>query len=1473
MKVAFFHPYKMADHYFVESIEAAMIADLCAEGHDAEAVEYLFEPARPEEEQIREMRAALEQGGYELIFLERPWSDAMVRSLAGLRIAAYARPEMVEQGLVDLGVIDTTRDVVRALVSALAEGRPLASVPGILFRENGSIRRTPGGSALSVLNELRDASFALSKRRVLSRRAANGERAVVLANLGCAYRNVPNRTGVFDGVAMPEDVSTAGCTFCSASAYERMTEGDAIDLIVRQVAAVLRDRPEVKEIAIKDDYAVRFLGRLGDALRPLGLGDRRVLLSARAEYLLELRADIEEGLAGRFPAPLGFYLIGFENFSQPELDRFHKGMSAAQIERVIVLIREWSERFPGRFLLAPTGGFILFTPWTTLEDLRVNASAMRRLDFERHRGGALLSQLRLYPNLPLYWLAKRDGLLVDAFEKDDMSDAHRRGYEADHPWRFRDPKVAEVQRRLLDARALSAPELFDVFEDALDDAAGVARGKKNRPLRMVRAPNDATGRAAPATRNVTVNRACNQACGFCTYRASGPEPMSAGREASRLRAARAIQSVRAAAQEGTRTLVITGAEPTLEWYLTDLVRLARDLGIPEVVLETNATLLDEDAAAALAAAGVTRAVVAWNALDPRVSDAITRDPGGHARTVRGVRALLAAAVPVELAVALVPENRGALAAIAAGARDVFPKTGAGIEAVVARYIPAGGKHLRPLPVRLAAAELAAGARAGSSAALAVRVAPGGELPPCVFDDPASARAVLRLSEVIVARDTSAYERISACATCSASGVCPGPTKSSAAAVAAAARPLQEGERTAGLVPISNQRARVLSEYRSQFFLEAPEGGVRERRIVRVNFHCNQACDFCFVSRELPQVEHELIVKEITEAAERRAILDLSGGEPTLNPRLPEYIALARDLGVPELELQTNAVKMADPAYAQALFDAGLRQAFVSLHGITAPVSDRVTAAPKTFDKTVAGVKNMRALGVLVRLNFVLCGYNVEELAAFPDFVAREIHGAGVGTKPDINFSFVAASTDNVPRDTGLIPRFSDVAWALAAAHERACALGIQMTGFDSKCGVPACYMPRAIRDEHFARPIPAEERARAAGFRKSEACARCELDDRCYGIRGSYAELYGLGELRPIVGGEIAPPEQAPAEIASVPVHADPRASVWTSIGLSPSHVLRPGSAERLTDQSVFERHSHPWIEGLDASLDREVVQLEGGLREVLKIERGSASAAEETAAKFRARGLAAGVYIGPPGPGGSSRRAMAFVARSQARVDEALEIEPGLTGSFRERAPLVRRMGRLLGYPGCCVDAFATSAEQDDSTHLQRLAHAHPGPMAPEQNWAATPIRPFSHFPCTPDCPATARLAASTLALMTSSYRAALEKALCSVALVTAADRFALLLGARADGPGAFTYAGVLSHKNLGMEDAILSRPSFRAFYLEVIAPLEEGSRVARSGPTLTITRGPQRIAEITFAGAAPPLLDFTGPRPLRRLPMASVS
>jgi hypothetical protein len=239
-----------------------------------------------------------------------------------------------------------------------------------------------------------------------------------------------------------------------------------------------------------------------------------------------------------------------------------------------------------------------------------------------------------------------------------------------------------------------------------------------------------------------------------------------------------------------------------------------------------------------------------------------------------------------------------------------------------------------------------------------------------------------------------------------------------------------------------------------------------------------------------------------------------------------------------------------------------------------------------------------------------------------------------------------------------------------------------------------------------------------------------------------------------------------------------------------------------------------------------------------------------------------------------STPRAIVFTGRSSAAVDEAIDIETHLTRSRDERAPYVRRMGALLGYPDCCVEMFASSGEQDDATHMQRLARAHVGQLAPEQNWAAIPLRPFSHFPCQPVCPSTARLGRATLSAIeahSAPFAAKLLSALRSVALIQAADRFALLLDARADGPDAFTYSSVLSHRHLGIEDAVLARPAFRAFYLEIVAPLVEGSRVQRSPGALRVEHEGRRVADIVFRDNAPYLLDFTAERARRRLPASA--
>jgi len=1404
VRIAFLHPYKMADHFFVEAVEVAAIADLRRAGHDAEAVDYLFEERRPEAEQLRELRAGLE--GYDLVFLERAWSDELVRALGGLRVVGWARDDLVTRGLLEAAVVEPSRAVARSVVEAVAAQQRLDQVPGLVVRSGDAVVRTrTTNRRLALLEELGDASFDHRARRSLSRGAANPDRAVVVANLGCAYRNVPDRSGVFDGVPMPPEVSTAGCTFCEVEAYERMTEDEAIGLLVRQIEAVLRDRPGVRQIAVKDDYAVRFLGKLGDALRALPLGDREVLLSARADYLLQLRPEIEAALAGRFPTPLGFYLIGFENFSDAELVRFHKGSSAAQLERVVLLMQDWAARFPRRFRVTPTGGFILFTPWTTLADLRINADAMRRLGFERFRGKALLSQLRLRPTLPLYWLAKRDGLLLEAFARPEDSDARRRGYDVDQPWRFADPKVAEVHRAVLDAAGLDDAALFEVFEEALDAAAGVARGKRGRPTRLLVAPNDRPTRKGPSTQQISLGRGCNQACTFCLARGEERTP-------PRARAARAVAAVRAAAQEGVETVVLTGAEPTLEWYLRDLVRLARDLGVRQVVLETNATAFE--AHGGVAALGIDRARVALHGLDSARSDALTRDPGGHARTLAGLDALAAAGIATEVAFALVPETRGALAELLQRARARWPR----LERVVARYVPTGPPGFAPLDLAEAAHELEAAVAASEESGLPIEAAVDGELPPCVFADPGRVKAILRTGPALVARDSGQHRRIAACEACVLRSVCPGPLTPLATRVAATVRPLTERDPIEGLVPLSRERARVLSEYRSSFFVDSGEK-VLERRIVRINFHCNQACDFCFVSRELPAIDHEIVEREIRDVAARGATLELSGGEPTLNPRVVEYLRFAREVGVRDLELQTNAIKMADPAFAAELVAAGLTRAFVSLHGTTAAVCDRVTAAPGTFVRTVAGIQNLLAGGVAVRINFVLCGYNVAELPTLPAFI-RDVLCAGLpDAKVDANFSFVAASTDNVPRDTKLIPRFSDVAWALEAAHTAALERGLVWTGFESKCGVPACYLPLGLREAHFAHDLPDEERARATGFTKAPACATCELDRRCYGIRTTYAEMYGVDELRPIRGGEVT-----------------------------------AAAGQR------------SWADAVGGSPDREQVQLRAGLRQLMKKERPSREEAERTAAVAREAGLAAEVFVEGP-------RTIAFVARTPEVVAEAMALEPASVASFHDRRPLVLRMGALLGYPACCVEAFADSAEQSDRALVRRLAEAQGDQtFGPERNWVAAHLRAFSHFPCSPDCEATAELGRRTLAAIAverPTYAAALDRALRSAAVLAEDGQFALLEGAVRDGDG-FAYERVLSHDNLGLDPGARASAAFGQFRASVVQLLTRGDRIVRADDALRVERGGVRVGEIPRPRGAPWLLDFTGgARAPRRLPV----
>src|SRR5262249_22093092 len=142
-------------------------------------------------------------------------------------------------------------------------------------------------------------------------------------------------------------------------------------------------------------------------------------------------------------------------------------------------------------------------------------------------------------------------------------------------------------------------------------------------------------------------------------------------------------------------------------------------------------------------------------------------------------------------------------------------------------------------------------------------------------------------------------------------------------------------------------------------------------------------------------------------------------------------------------------------------------------------------------------------------NFVIHARNHAQLPGYMRLAAERWPRALV------NVSFVAPSSDVVPRDRGLIPRYSDVLPSLFDALAEADRLGVRVVGFESMCGIPLCLVPAASRP----RALRAIEAGYDRGeFQKPDACGGCSLDRYCYGLRRGYAELHGAEELRPVEG-------------------------------------------------------------------------------------------------------------------------------------------------------------------------------------------------------------------------------------------------------------------------------------------------------------------------------------------------------------------
>lgn len=298
--------------------------------------------------------------------------------------------------------------------------------------------------------------------------------------------------------------------------------------------------------------------------------------------------------------------------------------------------------------------------------------------------------------------------------------------------------------------------------------------------------------------------------------------------------------------------------------------------------------------------------------------------------------------------------------------------------------------------------------------------------------------------------------------------------------------------------------------------------------VTVNSACNNRCLFCYAEpgsfASGPEPKPETIFKALYAGRKEGCwIAAVIGGEPTLRADIGKAAAFARKAGYDCVKLCTNGFRLADPAYAGKMAEAGFNMFDVSLHGPDAALHDRLVGVPGAFDKAVRGIKNVRALGLEAGANLVVNALNYKR---FPEFMDFAYNGLGINYFNIIygHYRGVMACNEDLLR-VNISKTLPYIEKGVAVLKRSGVpALNRVLVNF-TPCLLPAYANLLADWESDTSEGDPlmpadggvvnmAEMKNRQSA--KPAGCARCALDARCRGFDAEYIELAGGREFKPL---------------------------------------------------------------------------------------------------------------------------------------------------------------------------------------------------------------------------------------------------------------------------------------------------------------------------------------------------------------------
>jgi cyclic pyranopterin phosphate synthase len=282
---------------------------------------------------------------------------------------------------------------------------------------------------------------------------------------------------------------------------------------------------------------------------------------------------------------------------------------------------------------------------------------------------------------------------------------------------------------------------------------------------------------------------------------------------------------------------------------------------------------------------------------------------------------------------------------------------------------------------------------------------------------------------------------------------------------------------------------------------------RDRLHVKVSRGCNNNCIFCLDDRER---RTDVTVEEVRMLLDGHRSLGemlFTCGEPTIHPRLPEFVRMARDRGYRSIGLVTNGRRLSYRSYAACLLDEGIDEATISIHGSSARVHDALTRTRGSFEQTLAGLDNVLALrgrrGVRVVTSTVIARRNM----ARAEELIEMLGSRGVDT---IVLNVVEPSGEALAHFDTLNPGYEEIAAHLEQAIVRSPHRGRVVVEGIPPCLCRAFLSCTGVRERiHLLEGGKVESLPPDRNHVKTARCEGCDLTAICPGVFVEYVRRRG----------------------------------------------------------------------------------------------------------------------------------------------------------------------------------------------------------------------------------------------------------------------------------------------------------------------------------------------------------------------------